>query len=101
MVIAHELSHNILSHADNSMKERAEWFTSKEYENSLNAVLDSKYERYTRLKKLFEGYSFDRSKHSRYHESDADSLAVVLLKNASISFNADFFFKVRQFRCSI
>lgn len=80
LVIAHELSHNILNHADNSMKERAEWFSSKEYENSLNAVLDSKYERLSRLKKVFEGYSFDRSKHSRYHEGDADSLGILLLK---------------------
>jgi hypothetical protein len=47
---------------------------------TVNAVLDSKYERYTRLKKVFEEYSFNRTKHSRYHEGDADSLAVVLLK---------------------
>ncbi|HEX8460685.1 MAG TPA: M48 family metallopeptidase, partial [Segetibacter sp.] len=94
MVIAHELSHNILNHADNSIKERAEWFTSKEYENSLKAVLDSRYERLSRLKKVFEGYSFDRSKHSRYHENDADSLAIVLLKNADISYNPAFFLRL-------
>lgn len=94
MVLAHELSHNIFNHADNSIKERAEWFTSKEYENSLNAVLDSRYERLTHLKKVFEGYSFDRSKHSRYHESDADSLAIVLLRNASIAYNAEFFLRL-------
>jgi hypothetical protein len=87
LVIAHELSHNILKHAENSMKERAEWFTSDEYKRSVNAVLDSKFERVTRLKKVFEGYTFDHSKHQRYHESDADSLAIVLLKNANISFN--------------
>ena len=94
LVIAHELSHNILLHPDNSMREEAEWFTSDEYKNSLNAVLDSRYERLTRLKKLFEGYKIDRSKHHRYHESDADSLAITLLKNSQIGFDARFFLRL-------
>src|SRR6476469_48536 len=68
LAIAHELSHNVLAHAENAMKQRAEWLTSDEYNKSLNAVLDSKYERLSRLKKVFEGFSFSRSKHSRYHE---------------------------------
>jgi hypothetical protein len=94
LVIAHELSHNILNHPENSMKERAEWFTSDEYKKSLSAVLDSKYERLTRLKKVFSGYSFDRSRHQRYHESDADSLAIVLLKKSNIPFNARVFLRL-------
>ncbi len=93
-VIAHELSHNIFNHADNFMKEKAQWLTSDEYKNSLNAVLDSKYERFSRLKKVFEGYSFNRSKHQRYHESDADSLAIVLLKQSNIPFDASFFLRL-------
>ena len=94
LVIAHELSHNILQHPENSMKERAEWLTSDEYKKSLNSILDSKYERYSRLKKVFEGFSFDRNRHSRYHESDADSLAVVILKNSHIPFDAKFFLRL-------
>jgi Zn-dependent protease with chaperone function len=92
--IAHELSHNILHHPENAMKETAEWLTSDEYKNSLKAVLDSKYERYSRLKKVFQVYGFSRSKHQRYHESDADSLAVVLLKNAHIAFKASYFLRL-------
>ncbi|MES2430100.1 MAG: M48 family metalloprotease [Bacteroidota bacterium] len=94
LVIAHELSHNILNHADNSIKERAELLTSDEYKATLNSVLDSKYERLTRLKKALQGYSFSRSKHNRYHEADADSLAVVLLKNSKISFDAKYFLRL-------
>jgi len=94
LAIAHELSHNILEHAENAMKQRAEWLTSEEYKKSLNAVLDSKYERLSRLKKVLENYSFNRSKHQRYHESDADSLAIVLLKKSNIAFNADFFIRL-------
>ncbi|ANE50389.1 M48 family metalloprotease [Flavisolibacter tropicus] len=94
LVIAHELSHDILGHADKSMKERAEWLTSDEYKKSLNEVLDSKYERYSRLKKLMEGYTFSRTRHNRYSESDADSLAVVLLKNSNIAFDAKYFLRL-------
>jgi hypothetical protein len=94
LVIAHELSHNVLEHTDNALKEKAEWLTSEEYKQSLNAVLDSKYERLSRLKKIFENYSFSRSRHNRYHESDADSLALVLLKNSNISFNAEYFLRL-------
>lgn len=94
LVIAHELSHNYLQHADKAMKEKAEWLTSEEYKKSLNSILDSKYERLTRLKKIFENYSFSRSRHNRYHENDADSLALVLLKNSNIPFNPQYFLRL-------
>jgi hypothetical protein len=91
LVIAHELSHNILRHYENAMREKAEWLSSDEYRQSLNAVMDSKYERLSRLKKVIEGYSFSRSRHQRYHESEADSLAVLLLKKSNIPFVAAYF----------
>lgn len=94
LVIAHELSHNILAHAENAMKQRAELLTSDEYKDSLNSVLKSKYERLTRLKKILRGYSFNRSKHQRYSEGDADSLAIRLVKNAKLTFRADFFLRL-------
>jgi hypothetical protein len=94
LAIAHELSHNVLAHAENAMKQRAEWLTSDEYNKSLNAVLDSKYERLSRLKKVLENFTFDRSKHQRYHEGEADSMAIVLLKNCNIGFDAAFFLRL-------
>jgi hypothetical protein len=94
LVLAHEMSHNILLHCENSMKERAAFLTSDEYINNVNAILESKYERYSRLKKIIEGYSFGSAKHNRYHEGEADSLAVVLLKNAHITFNPAFFLRL-------
>lgn len=94
LTLAHEMSHNILEHAETSMKKRAEWLTSDEYKQSLEEVLDSRYQRLTRLKKIFESYSFDRSKHQRYRESDADSLAIILLKNAHLAFDPAFFLRL-------
>jgi Zn-dependent protease with chaperone function len=91
LTIAHELSHNILHHYETAMLQKAEWLSSDEYKKSLDAVLDSKYERLSRLKKVVEGYTFSRSRHQRFKESDADSLAVILLKKSNIAFNATFF----------
>ena len=91
LIIAHEMSHNILHHIERALYEKAEWLSSDEYKQSLNAVMDSKYERLSRLKKVLEGYSFSRSRHQRYHESEADSLAVILLKNSNIPFQANYF----------
>jgi hypothetical protein len=90
LVIAHELSHGILKHPDNLMKEVAELVTSDEYKESIKSVLDSKYGRYSRLVNIFKDYSFSRSKHSRYHESEADSLAIVLLKASKIAYDPNF-----------
>lgn len=89
--IAHELSHNMLNHTDNMIRQRAEWLTSQAYKDSLNAVLDSKYGRLSRLKKVYENYSFSRSRHQRYRESEADSLALILLKKSNFSFDATLF----------
>lgn len=94
MTIAHELSHNILLHPETAIRQRAEWLTSAEYKKSMNAILDSKYERLTRLRKVFEGYSFNRSRHQRYHEGDADSLAILMLKKSGIAFDPSFFLRL-------
>jgi hypothetical protein len=94
LTIAHELSHNILQHPENGMKKRAEWLTSAEYKESMSQVLESDYGRLTRLKKVFENYSFSRNRHQRYHEGDADSMAIVLLNNSHISFTPEFFLRM-------
>jgi hypothetical protein len=94
LAIAHEISHNLLEHPERAISQRAEWLTSDEYKKSIDAVLDSKYERLSRLKKLTENYSFSRNRHQRYHEKEADSLAIVLLKNSNISFHASFFLRL-------
>ena len=92
--LAHELSHNILKHWETSTYETAKWLTSDEYKQSLNSVLDSKYDRLTRLKKVMETYTFSRTRHQRYHENDADSLAVVLMRNSHLAFSPSFFLRL-------
>ncbi|HEV2480950.1 MAG TPA: M48 family metalloprotease [Puia sp.] len=92
--LAHELSHNILKHWETSAYETAKWLSSDEYKQSLNSVLDSKYERLTRLRKVMETYTFSRTRHQRYHESDADSLAIILMRNSHLAFSPSFFLRL-------
>lgn len=93
-IIAHELSHNILNHALNADKSRAEWLTSKEYEASLKEIGNSKYQKLTQLKKLITNFAFSRTKHSRFNESSSDSLAIVLLKNSKVKYNANWMLRL-------
>lgn len=94
LTVAHELSHNILQHPENAMKKRAEWLTSVEYKQSMSQVLESDYGRLSRLRKVYENYSFSRNRHQRYHEGDADSLAIILLNNSHIAFAPEFFLRM-------
>ncbi len=94
LILAHELAHNILDHTGNAMKQKAELLTSEEYKASLNDVLSSEYGRLTKLKEVLKSYSFSRSKHSRYKESEADSLAIVMLNKTKLNFNAEYFLKL-------
>ncbi|MFZ1800367.1 MAG: M48 family metalloprotease [Chitinophagaceae bacterium] len=94
LIIAHELSHNILNHTETAMRQKAELLTSEEYNNSLKNVLNSKYGRLSKLMEVLQTYSFSRSRHTRYKEGEADSLAIVLLNNAKIPFNADYFLRL-------
>jgi hypothetical protein len=91
LAIAHEMSHDILRHFETGMQERAAWLTSDEYKKSLHDVLSSKYDRLTKLHQILENFTFSRSRHQRYHESEADSLAILLLKKSNISFDASYF----------
>jgi hypothetical protein len=94
LAIAHELAHEYLQHSVNSMKESATLVTSENYKKSLESILDSEYERLTKLKKVMTSYSFNRNRHNRYHENEADSLAITMLKNSKIGFDPSFFLRL-------
>jgi Zn-dependent protease with chaperone function len=94
LAIAHELSHELLKHTENAMRESAMLLSSDEYKKSLDAILTSEYERLTKLKKVLTGYTFSRNRHNRYHESEADSMAILMLKKSNISFDPVFFLRL-------
>jgi len=80
-VICHELSHFLLKHSDNSMRKYVTTINSDEIQKQLQAIKGSEYKKREQLDKLVKELSFSNSRHSRDHESEADSMAVEFVHN--------------------
>lgn len=94
MVIAHEIGHDVLAHSIGSMKTKAEWLNSPEYKEFIKDLSNDKYNRVTKVVNTFKEYSYNRNKHGRYGESNADSLAALFLLNTKYGFNASYFLRL-------
>ena len=86
LVIAHEVAHQLLKHSDSKIEKSIATFTSEEFKTTLKNIKKADYGKYDRFRKLMKGLTVESGKHSTYKESEADSLGVVLIKNAG--FNA-------------
>ena len=82
MVIAHELSHQLLKHGDSKIEKSIAMLTSDDFQAELKKIKKADYGKFTRLRELMKGVSVESGKHSTYKESEADSLGVVLIRNA-------------------
>lgn len=82
-VICHELAHNLLNHVNDRMKKYIEFTHSRETQQKLREISRSTYNKTKKAMDLLENVIFDNRKHSRTNESEADSLALVLLKNTN------------------
>lgn len=94
MVIAHEIGHDYLDHSITSMKKKAEWLNSEEYKEFIRDLSSDKYNRVTKVVNTFKEYSYNRNKHGRYGESNADSLAALFLLNTRYGFDAAYFLRL-------
>ncbi|UYQ94493.1 M48 family metalloprotease [Chitinophaga horti] len=81
-VICHELAHYYLQHSENSIRTYVETVNSPEMQRELKNIKRSEYGRNARLDKLAKGIRFNSRRHSRDHEAEADSMAIVLLKRS-------------------
>lgn len=86
LVLAHECAHQLLKHGDSRIEKSIATFTSDEFKTSLKNIKKADYGKFDRFRKLMKGLTIESGKHSTYKESEADSLGVVLIKNAG--FNA-------------
>jgi hypothetical protein len=87
-VIAHELSHQILDHVDNTVRENiAHQESRKIYENSKEYKEIEDYNRRSSNNLYLNEYGFKVRAESRKKESQADSLAYILLKNTTYNRN--------------
>ena len=85
LVLAHEMSHQVLNHLQSQMEKNIATLTSEGFKEELKDIKKSKEGKYERFRKLMKNLSVETGKHSTYKESEADSLAAVLIQHAGFS----------------
>ena len=79
-VLCHEISHYVLQHQEKSIDKYVTAINSAEVQAQLRKIKGSEYRKLEQLQQLVKGLAFDSRRHSRDHESEADSMAVVLMR---------------------
>ena len=87
-VIAHEIAHFVLKHSDNAINKYVTAINSAEVQAELRRIKGSEYRKREQLDKLVKGLTFSSRRHSRDRESEADSLAVALVRNTKFDLTA-------------
>jgi hypothetical protein len=80
-VLCHEIAHFLLRHPENGIDKYVTEINSEEVQSQLRKIKNSEYRRNQQLEGMMKGITFDSRRHSRDHESQADSMAVELLRN--------------------
>lgn len=80
-IICHELAHYHLHHIDQKFNQLAELNFDKTLEKKINEVKKSEGGQYGLYKQLMESLTLDVTKHSRTHETEADSVGLTYLLN--------------------
>lgn len=87
-IIAHEIAHFILKHSDNAINRYVATINSAAVQAELRKIKGSEYRKREQLDKLVKGLTFSSRRHSRDHESEADSVAVALVRNTRFDVTA-------------
>ncbi len=87
-VLCHEIAHHTLNHINNAALERISHFYSEKTQRQLKKIKERETGKFTQASNLLKDLVFEERRHSRLHEAEADSLAVIYLKNTSYDANA-------------
>lgn len=80
-VICHELAHYYLEHSNNAIHNYINTLYSKEFQAQLREIKKNEYQKGKKLDGLLKNISYKSRRHGRDHETQADSMALELLKN--------------------
>lgn len=81
-VICHEIAHLYLDHGNKAIKKSIDEVYSKEFKEKLKKLSKQDYGAGAELDKLLMNLAFSNRRYSRDNEAQADSQALVFLKNA-------------------
>lgn len=84
-VLSHEVAHYSLDHGNKGIREKVNKLYNKSAQKELKEIQQEVYNRFTKLKEFYEDKVYDLTKHHRYKESQADSLALIYLSNTEYS----------------
>lgn len=82
-IICHELAHYHLRHAEKKITKLTFLNFDKELKKEIEKIKEGKYNKYSKLKDLMHGLTFDVTKHSRSGENEADSMGLNYLINTT------------------
>lgn len=87
-VLSHELAHYYLQHSQKSVKKYVETINSESYQSELKKISKTEYGANKQLEKLAKTFFFDRRRHGRDHETEADRYAFMFLKKTGYECSA-------------
>ncbi len=82
-VLCHELAHYTLNHVNAAINRHVENLNSKNTQQEIRAISRTEYGRTEKAMQFLKGMVFSSRRHSRLHESEADSLALTYLRNTA------------------
>ncbi|MFT5725133.1 MAG: hypothetical protein ACI9JN_002256 [Bacteroidia bacterium] len=81
-ILCHEFAHYILKHFERKVITLLQDLHSEEFEKEITDIAESEYYHTTQLKKLLRSKLYETRQHSRSLEIEADSLGLILFRNA-------------------
>ncbi len=87
-ILAHEVAHERLRHAETDMLNYAQSIHDKEFQKQLMSAYRSTYNKVEKLQELLIGFSLDKRRHGRTHEYEADSTGLDLLQRTNYQLSA-------------
>ncbi len=83
--LCHEIAHYIANHGNNGYDELVTLLNDPEYQKTLKELSKVEYNMADAVIKVLKPMAYDDRRHSRQHESEADSIAITLLRNTPYS----------------
>jgi hypothetical protein len=86
-VLCHELAHLYLDHSNKSIQQYITTVYSDEMQRKLKDLKRQEFATNKELAKLEKAVAFNNRRHGRSHETEADSMAMVFIKNTNFDAN--------------